>query len=44
MKRNGTPADSIEYIEICKANRRKIKEDIRIHDKKQIIEFIENKV
>ena len=42
MKRNGTPTDSIEYSEICKAIRRKMKEDIRKHDEKQIIEAIEN--
>ena len=42
MKRNGTPTDNIEYSEICKAIRRKMKEDIRKHDEKQIIEAIEN--
>ena len=34
MKRNGTPTDNIEYSEICKAIRRKMKEDIRKHDEK----------
>ena len=34
--------NSIEYSEICKAIRRKMKEDIRKHDEKQIIEGIEN--
>ena len=42
MKRNGTPTDNIEYSEICKAIQPKMKEDIRKHDKKQIIEAIEN--
>ena len=42
MKRNGTPTDHIEYSEICKAIRRQMKEDIRKHDEKQIIEAIEN--
>ena len=42
MKKNGTPTDNIEYSEICKAIRRKMKEDIRKHDEKQIIEAIEN--
>ena len=42
MKRNGTPTDNIEYSEICKAIRQKMKEDIRTHDEKQIIEAIEN--
>ena len=42
MKSNGTPTDNIEYSEICKAIRRKIKEDIRKHDKQQIIKAIEN--
>ena len=42
MKRTGTPTDNIEYCEICKAIRRKMKEDIRKHDKKQIIEATEN--
>ena len=42
MKRNGTPTDNIEYSEICKAIRRKMKEDIRKHDEKQIIEAIGN--
>ena len=42
MKRNGTPTGSIEYSEICKAIRRKMKEYIRKHDEKQIIEAIEN--
>ena len=42
MKRNGTPADNIEYSEICKAIWRKMKEDIRKQDEKQIIEAIEN--
>ena len=42
MKRNGTPTDNIEYSENCNAIRRKIKEDIRKHDEKQIIEVIEN--
>ena len=37
MKRNGTSTDNIEYSEICKAIRRKMKEDIRKHDEKQII-------
>ena len=43
MKRNGTPTDNIEYSEICKAIRRKMKEDIRKHEEKQIIEVIENR-
>ena len=43
MKRNGTPTDNIEYSEICKAIRRKMKEDIRKHDEKQIIEAIGEK-
>ena len=42
MKRNGTPTDNIEYSEICKAIRRKMKEDIRKHDEKHIIKAIEN--
>ena len=42
MKSNGTPTDNIEYSEICKAIRRKMKEDIHKHDEKQIIEAIEN--
>ena len=42
MKRNGTPTDSIEYSEICKAIRRMMKEDIRKHDEKHIIKAIEN--
>ena len=42
MKRNGTLSDNIEYSEICKAFRRKMKEDIRKHDEKQITEAIEN--
>ena len=42
MKRNGTPTDNIEYSEICKAIRQKMKEDICKHDEKQIIEIIEN--
>ena len=42
MKRNGTPTDNVEYSEICKAIRRKMKEAIRKHDEKQIIEAIEN--
>ena len=42
MKRNGTPTDNIEYSEICKAIRRKMKEDIPKHDEKQIIQGIEN--
>ena len=41
MKRNGTPTENIEYSELCKAIRRKMKEDILKHDKKQIIEAIE---
>ena len=42
MKRNGTSTENIEYSEICKAIRRKMKEDIRRHDEKQIIEAIKN--
>ena len=42
MKRNGTPTDNIEYSEIFKTIRRKMKEDIRKHDEKQIIKAIEN--
>ena len=42
MKRNGTPMDNIEYSEICKTVRQKMKEDIRKHDKKQLIKAIEN--
>ena len=42
MKRNGTPTDNIEYSEICNVIRRKMKENIRKHDEKQIIEAIEN--
>ena len=41
IKRNGTPTDNIEYSEICKAIRRKMKEDIRKHDEKQIIKAID---
>ena len=40
--KNGIPVDNIEYSEICKAIRQKMKEDIHKHDKKQIIEAIEN--
>ena len=43
MKRNGTSTDNIEYSEICKVIRRKMKEDIHKHDEKQIIEATENK-
>ena len=39
---NGTPTDNIEYSDICKAIRPKMKEDIRKQDKKHIIEAIEN--
>ena len=42
MKRNGTPMDNIEYSEICKAIKQKMKENIRKYDEKQIIEAIEN--
>ena len=42
MKTNGTPTDNIEYSEIYKAIRQKMKERIRKHDEKQIIEAIEN--
>ena len=42
MKRNGTATDNIEYSEICKAIRRNMKEANRKHDKKKIIEAIEN--
>ena len=42
MKRNGIPTENIEYFEICKAIRRKMKEDIHKHDEKQIIEAIVN--
>ena len=42
MKRNDTSTGNIAYSEICKAIRRKMKEDIRKHDEKQIIEAIEN--
>ena len=42
MKRNGTPTDNIEYSDICKAIRQKMREDIRKHDDKQIIEAIEH--
>ena len=42
MRRNGTPTDNIEYSEIYKAIRRKMKEDIRKQDEKQIIEAIAN--
>ena len=42
MKRNGIPTDNIKYSEICKAIRRRVKEDIRKYDEKQIIEAIEN--
>ena len=42
MKRDGTPANNIEYSEICKAIQPKMKDDIRKHDKKQIIKVIEN--
>ena len=42
MNRNGTPTDNIEYSEICKAIRRKIKDDIRKSDETQIIAVIEN--
>ena len=42
MKRNGTPTDSIEYSQICKAIRQNTKEDIRKHEEKQIIKAIEN--
>ena len=41
MKRNGTPTD-IKYSKICKAVERKMREDIRKHNEKQIIEAIEN--
>ena len=40
--RNGTPTNNIEYSEICKAIRQKMKEDIRKHDGKQIIDIIED--
>ena len=43
MKRNGTPTDSIDYSEIYKAIRREMKEDIRKHDEKYIIEAIESR-
>ena len=42
MTRNCTPVDNIEYSEICKAIRRKMKEDIGKPREKQIIEAIEN--
>ena len=41
MKRNGALTDNIEYSEICKAIRQKVKEDVHKH-KKHIIEAIEN--
>ena len=42
MKRNGTPSHNIEYSEVCKAIRRKMNEDIRKYDEKQIFEAMEN--
>ena len=42
MKRNGTPTDNSGYAAICKAIRRKMKEDFRKHDEKQMIEALEN--
>ena len=42
MKRIGTPKDSIEFSEICKAIQQKMKEDIRKHNEKQITKAIEN--
>jgi len=42
LKRKGTTRENIEYSETCKLIRRKLKEDIRKHDEKQIVETIEN--
>ena len=42
MNRKGTPTDNIDYSEICKAIRQKMKKDIYKHDEKQIIEAIES--
>ena len=39
---HGIPRDRIGYSEICKGIRRKMKEDIRKHDEKQIIKAIDN--
>ena len=41
-KRNDIPTHIIEYSEICKAIQRKMNEDIRKHDEKQITQAIEN--
>ena len=42
MKRNGIPTDIIEYSEMYKAIRRKMKEGIHKHDEKHVIKAIEN--
>ena len=42
IKGTGKPMNNIEYSEICKAIRRRMKEDTRKHDEKQIIEVTEN--
>ena len=41
MKENNTPTDHIEYVEICKTAKKKMREDIRKHNLVEIRETIE---
>ena len=41
MIENKTPRDHIEYVEICKTIKKKVKEDIRMHNLDEIRETIE---
>ena len=41
MIENNTPRDHIEYVEICKTVKKKVREDIRKHNVDEVRETIE---